>query len=100
MEKKPRKKKELKVKIDTKHVDVDFTRGADGEVELNIDTPIVDAHYTKDKDGNKELDVIVDGAEYEFVSNGNSPHMPKGTVWKITGELLRNFLKKGLGKRK
>lgn len=99
MEKKPRKKKELKVKIDTKHIDVDFSRDADGKVELNIDTPTIDAHYTKDEEGHKELR-IVDGREYEFVSNGKSPHMPKGTIWKITGELLRNFIKKGLGKHK
>jgi hypothetical protein len=98
MEKKPRKKKELKVKIDTKNVDIEYTRNADGEVALKVDTPIVDAHYTKDEDGNKNLEIVRD-AEYEFESNGKSPHMPKGTVWKITGELLKNFLAKNLGKR-
>ena len=97
MEKKPRKKKELKVKIDTKNVDIEYTRTADGEVDLKVDTPIVDAHYTKDKDGNKDLEIVND-AEYEFESNGTSPHMPKGSKWKVTGEILKNFLSKGLGK--
>lgn len=99
-EKKPRKpriKKALDVKIDTKHVDVDIHRDASGVVDVIIDTPLLDAHYHKDAEGKKTFKII-DAHEYDFESNGTSPHLPKGSVWKITGEMLKNFLAKGLGK--
>ena len=97
MEKKPRKRKTLDVKIDTKLVDVNIHRDASGEVDVVIDTPIVDAHYHKDSEGKKTFEII-DDAEYKFESNGSSPHLPKGSIWTITGEMLKNFLAKGLGK--
>jgi len=100
MEKKPRiprKRKALDVKIDTKHVDVDIHRDASGVVDVIIDTPIVDAHFHKDAQGKKTFEII-DAHEYSFESNGTSPHLPKGSIWKITGEMLKNFLAKGLGK--
>lgn len=49
MEKKPRTKKALNVKIDTKLIDVNVVRDASGEVDVTIDTPIVDAHYHKNE---------------------------------------------------
>jgi hypothetical protein len=97
MEKKPRRRKALNVTIDTKHVDVNIKRDASGEVDVVIDTPIVDAHYHKDIDGKRTFKIIND-AEYKFESNGTSPHLPKGSIWTITGEMLKNFLAKGLGK--
>lgn len=98
MEKKPRIKKSLNVNIDTKLVDVNIHRDASGVVDVIIDTPIVDAHYHKDAQGKKTLEII-DANEYNFESNGTSPHLPKGSIWKITGEMLKNFLAKGLGKQ-
>jgi hypothetical protein len=94
---KPRIKKALDVKIDTKHVDVDIHRDASGVVDVIIDTPLLDAHYHKDAEGKKTFKII-DAHEYDFESNGTSPHLPKGSIWKITGEMLKNFLAKGLGK--
>jgi len=93
----PRKRKALDLKIDTKNVDVTIHRDASGEVDVIIDTPIVDAHYHKDAEGKKTFKII-DAHEYDFESNGNSPHLPKGSIWRITGEMLKNFLAKGLGK--
>lgn len=97
MEKKPRKKKALNIEIDTKLIDVNVVRDASGEVDVTIDTPIVDAHYHKNEKGEKsfEIDLL---ETYKFESNGSSPHMPKGSVWMITGEMLKNFLEKKLGK--
>jgi hypothetical protein len=37
---------------------------------------------------------------YEFVANGTFHTLPKGSVWKITGEAAMIFLKKGYGKLK
>ncbi len=98
MEKKPRKKKALDINIDTKFIDVNVVRDASGEVDVTVDTPIVDAHYHKDASGSKRLEIDMQGT-YTFESNGNSPHMPKGSIWVITGEMLKNFLEKKLGKR-
>jgi hypothetical protein len=97
MEKKPRKKKALDVQIDTKVIDVNVVRTETGEVDVTIDTPIVDAHYHKDATGGSKLEIDMNGT-YKFESNGSSLHMPKGSVWMITGEMLKNFLEKKLGK--
>ena len=74
MEKKPRKTKELKEQIINKDIKVQ---------EEAQDLPQLDLK-----------------AEYEFIANGNFKTLPKGTVWKITGETALIFLKKGYGKLK
>jgi hypothetical protein len=97
---KPKKaKKPINVKIDTKNVDIEFTRDADGDVHVDVDTKKIDAHFTKDENGIK-LDIEIDDQkEYEFESFGTRT-MPKGTIWKVSGELLKIFLKRGIGKLK
>jgi hypothetical protein len=101
MEKKPRKRKALDIKIDTKHVDVHIKRDENGTTDVVLDTPIVDAHFHKDVDGKKSFEIeIDDDKEYEFVSNGTADHLPKGTIWKVTGEMLKLFLKNKYGKLK
>jgi hypothetical protein len=101
MDKTPRKKKALNIKLDTKNVDATFERKVDESVEVNIDTDVVDVHYTKDVDGNKSLTIEIDDAkQYDFVANGESSVLPKGSIWKVTGELARILIKKGFGKLK
>lgn len=101
MDKTPRKKKALKVKLDTKNVDATFERDDKGNVEATIDTPIVDVDYTKDENGAKSINIHIDDSkEYEFVANGESSVLPKGSIWKVTGELAKILLKKGFGKLK
>lgn len=94
---KPRKNKALNVDIDTKLVDVTFERDDAGVVDVIIDTPLIDAHYHKDANGKKTFEII-DADEYEFESNGIAESLPKGSRWTITGEMLKNFLARGLGK--
>lgn len=93
----PRKNKALNVDIDTPLVDVTYERDDSGVVDVLIDTPVIDAHYHKDAEGKKTFEFI-DAHEYEFESNGIAPELPKGTRWTITGEMLKNFLSRGLGK--
>jgi hypothetical protein len=99
MEKKPRKRKPLNVKLDTKNVDVEITRDENGNVKVDVDTPKIDAHFTKDQTGVKLTVEVNDNEFYEFESNGKSPKLPKG-IWKITGEMVKNFVAKGLGNLK
>ena len=99
MEKKPRKKKPLNIKLDTKKVDIEITRDENGNVTVDVDTPKIDAHYTNDENGAKLTVEVEDGKFYEFESNGENPKLPKG-VWKITGEMVKIFLKRKLGKLK
>jgi hypothetical protein len=97
-QKKPRKP--LNVKIDTKIVDVEINRDADGNTTIDVDSPIVDVHVEKNDSGKSveiEIGSIDDRKEYTFESNGTSKLMPKGTLWKITGEILKIFLKRKLG---
>jgi hypothetical protein len=92
-----RQKRPIDIHIDTKNVDIDIKRDAEGNVNVDVDTKRVDVKYTKTENG-KTLDIEIDDSkEYEFESSG-SKHMPKGTIWKISGELLKIFLEKGLGK--
>lgn len=101
MDKTPRKKKALKVKLDTKNVDATFERKDDQSVDVSVDTNVVDVHYTKDADGTTSLEIEIDDSkQYEFVANGESATLPKGTIWKVTGELARILIKKGFGKLK
>jgi hypothetical protein len=92
--------KKIDVKIDTKRVDVTIQKDENGDVHATLDTPKVDAEFTKNSEG-VTLDIeIDDNAEYQFESNGQSKHMPKGMVFTITGELLKLFLKRKFGKLK
>lgn len=92
-----RQKKPIDIHIDTKNVDVDIQRDSEGNVKIDVDTKKVDIHFKKEE-GIRTLDIEIDDSkEYEFESSG-SKHMPKGTIWKISGEMLKIFLQKGLGK--
>jgi len=73
MEKKPRKKKVLSVDLETKT-----------EKLVKPKKPI-------------ELDPT---AIYEFIGNGVFRTLPKGSVWKINGELASKFIAKGYGNLK
>jgi hypothetical protein len=98
-EKPKRAKKPINVKIDTKNIDIEIKRDEDGDVQIDVDTKKVDAHFKKDESG-ISLDIEIDDQkEYEFESFGTRT-MPKGTIWKVTGELLKIFLKRGIGKLK
>lgn len=93
-------KKELDISIDTKKVDVDITRDADGDVVVDIDAQKFDAKYTKE--GSKvsiELE-IEDDQTYLFESNGSNRKLPKGAFWKLTGAVIKTFLRRGWGKLK
>lgn len=94
--KKPRKP--IDIKIDTKHVDVEIHRDVKGNVKASIDTSIIDVEIEKNEAG-LNVDIHLDDDKvYEFESNGTIHHLPKGKIWKVTGELARIFLKRGFGK--
>ncbi len=93
-----RKRKRLNIDIDTKNVDIKIVRDENGTTNVDIDTPRIDVHATKTNDS-FELDIEIDDQkEYEFESNGTAKDLPKGTIWRITGEMLRIFLKMKFGK--
>lgn len=97
MEKKKRRKK-IDVSLDTKNVDVTIKRDEEGDIEITLDTPKVDAKFTKDDEG-FTLDIDVNDKDYyDFEFNGNSKHLPKGTIRKITGAMLKIFLQRKFGK--
>jgi hypothetical protein len=73
-EKKPRKKKSLKAKLENK---VEKTS------EESIKTPKLDE---------KEM--------YEFISNGKYPAMGEGKIWTVNGKTAMLFLERGFGKLK
>lgn len=102
MEKKKatRKKKALDINLDTKNVDIHITRDEEGNVHAEVDTPKVDITVDKTAEGTKLNVEIDDTKEYEFVSNGTAKTLPKGTIWKVTGAMLKIFLKRGFGKIK
>lgn len=97
---KSKPKKELDISIDTKKVDVDITRDADGDVVVDIDAQKFDAKYTKEGDKvSIELE-IEDDKSYLFESNGSNRKLPKGAFWKLTGAVIKTFLRRGWGKLK
>ena len=102
MEKKKatRKKKTLDITIDTKNVDLTIKRDEDGNVHAELDTPRVDVTVDKTAEGTSVDIEIDDDKEYQFISNGTAKTLPKGTLWRITGAMLKIFLKKGYGKIK
>ena len=97
---KSRKKKPVNVKVDTKNVDIEFDRDENGDVEFDIDTKKFDAHYSKEGD-KYTLEVDIDNyGIYDFVANGDASFMKKNQVWKVTGKVLKLWLKSKFGKRK
>jgi len=93
-----RKRKPVDIKVDTPKVDASLVTDGKGNLKATLDTPRVDVEIEKDDKGvHIHLD-IDDKEEYEFESNGKSGDMPKGTIWKVTGEFAKIFLKQGLGK--
>jgi len=99
MEKKPRKKRDLNINLDLGNTEISLKKDVNG-VEIDVDSCIIDVHIDKDENGlNVEIE-IDDTKVYEFVANGQSKHLPKGTLWKITGAMARHFIKKGFGKLK
>lgn len=97
---KSKKKKELDITIDTKRLDIDIDRDADGNVDIEWDGKHVDGKYSKH--GNKvSIEVeINDQDTYLFEANGTNRRLPKGAIWKLTGQVIKGFLKRGWGKIK
>lgn len=51
-------------------------------------------HIEKDADGVHATIEIDDKVIYEFEGNGQIKHLPKGVLFKISGEMLKAFSKK------
>lgn len=99
MEKKPRKKKDLNINVDLGKTEISLKRNVNG-TQIDVDSRIIDVHIDKNDQG-ISIDVELDDKTvYEFESNGASKHMPKGELFKVTGEMVRHFIKKGFGKLK
>ena len=97
---KSKPKKELDITIDTKRVDIDIDRDKEGNLEVEWDGKHIDGKYTK-KDGKVTLEVELDDKTlYTFESNGTNRRLPKGALWKLTGAVIKGFIKKGFGKVK
>jgi hypothetical protein len=99
MEKKTRKKKDIDVKLNVNDAELKVKRDVKG-TEIDLDTRILDVHIDKTANEVKVEIEIDDKVIYEFVGNGESKHLPKGAIFKITGEMLKHFIKKGFGKLK
>ncbi|MFN6013376.1 MAG: hypothetical protein ACK47F_01640 [Flavobacteriales bacterium] len=101
MEKKTRrKKKDLDIDLKVNNADVSIERNETGTT-IEVDSDVVDVTYHKDQEGNVKIDVEIDDKViYEFVSNGASKHMPKGAIFKVSGAMLKLFVKRGFGKLK
>ena len=94
-------KKELDISIDTKRVDIDIDRDKEGSRQVDIDAQNWDAKYTKTKDGKVTLEFdLEDDKEYLFEGNGKHRKLPKGTILKLTGAVIKTFLRKKLGRLK
>jgi len=69
-------------------------------VVVDIDAQKFDAKYTKEGDKvSIELE-IEDDKSYLFESNGSNRKLPKGAFWKLTGAVIKTFLRRGWGKLK
>lgn len=98
---KSKPKKELDISIDTKRVDIDIDRDAEGNVEVSWDGKHVDGKYSKSKDGKVTLEVEINDKEtYLFESNGSNRRLPKGTIYKLTGAVIKSFIRQKYGKLK
>lgn len=99
MEKRTRKKKDIDVTLNVNNAELKVKRDING-TEIDLDTRIIDVHIDK-SDGETKVEIEIDDKViYEFVGNGESKHLPKGAIFKITGEMLKHFIKKGFGKLK
>jgi len=99
MEKRTRKKKDIDVNINVNNAELSVKRDING-TEIDLDTRIIDVHIDKNADGVHVTIEFDDKVMYEFEGNGQSKHLPKGVLFKISGEMLKQFLKKGFGKLK
>ena len=99
MEKKTRKKKDIDVTLNVNDAELTVKRDING-TEIDLDTRIIDVHIDKDASGVHATIEIDDKVIYEFIGNGESKHLPKGVLFKISGEMLKQFIKKGFGKLK
>ena len=98
--KKTRKKKVLDIDIDTKRVDIEIDRDDDGNLDVEWDGKHIDGKYSK-KGDNVSLEIeINDSDTYLFEANGTNRKLPKGAIWKVTGAVVKGFLKRGWGKLK
>jgi len=91
--------KKFKVSVDTEKFDAEITKDETGFV-ADIDTPRVDVHVEKNDESFEVSIDIDDKKHYECVGTGKDGKLPKGTIWKVTGEILKVFLKKGIAKHK
>lgn len=84
-EKKPRRRKSLKV-----------------ELENKVEEPLTESTQVEEVKEEKqtELPKLDPNAKYTFVSNGTFRTMPKGSIWTITGEVATIFLSRGYGNLK
>jgi hypothetical protein len=95
-----RKKKQIDVKVDTPNIDATIQRDEEGNVNIDIDSKRVDVHVEKTED-KISIDIEIDDkAVYQFESNGKAARMPKGMIFKISGAMLKLFLKQGFGRLK
>jgi hypothetical protein len=99
MEKKTRKKKDIDVTLNVNNAELKVKRDIKG-TQIDIDTRIIDVHIDKTETEVKVEIEVDDKLIYEFVGNGESKHLPKGAIFKITGEMVKHFIKKGFGKLK
>lgn len=91
--------KEFKVSIDTEKFDAEIVKDETG-FHADIDTPRVDVHIEKTAD-KFELDIEIDDkAEYQIVGTGTDRRLPKGTIWRVTGAIVKTFLKQGIANLK
>jgi len=99
MEKKTRKKKDIDVTLNVNNAELKVKKDIKG-TEIDLDTRIIDVHIDKKPNEVKVEIEIDDKVMYEFVGNGESKHLPKGAIFKVTGEMVKHFIKKGFGKLK
>jgi Icc-related predicted phosphoesterase len=91
--------KEFKVSIDTEKFDAEIVKDETG-FRAEIDTPRVDVTIEK-TDDKFVLDIEIDDkAEYQIVGTGKDKRMPRGTMWRVTGAILKTFLKQGIANLK
>jgi hypothetical protein len=96
---KPKSEKEINISVDTAKVDLEINKTSEG-FTAELDTPRLDILVEK-KDGKISIEVDIDDKkEYEAIATGVNPTLPKGTVWKVTGEILKIFIRKGIANLK
>jgi predicted PilT family ATPase len=101
MDKKPKRtKKPLNVDLKIGKTDVHIERDANGNVDVDVDSKNVDVHFSKDEHG-VDLEIEIDDKQiYQFVSNGSNKHLKAGAIVKITGQMVKYFIKRGFGNLK